>query len=276
MPRPLTVVVLYLVVRYNVAGGARDTPKLPTPHPPLFRKACFEFCGGKFESDNEPKKRYKKFLKKNNCFEVAFLVINIPPIEVLVKKEYLYDHTRGHGEYEEGIWVTCKSIQGRALYFETFLPETGALYDKLPISAFVWKKTKENLPLEELELWDAFSYHITMVQKRQVFGAHCKYLAPSKKFYEGEYLFTIDSCHPDSNIPNIGYSETPAEHKSFNILKLDNGHFAAQPNNRVIFYDKSRSPSKMKKPDYKVSTIEYGVEDIVKWTAGDTDDYFYE
>jgi hypothetical protein len=32
----------------------------------------------------------------------------------------------------------------------------------------------------------------------------------------------------------------------------------------------------MKKPDYKVSTIEYGVEDIVKWTAGDTDDYFYE
>jgi hypothetical protein len=68
----------------------------------------------------------------------------------------------------------------------------------------------------------------------------------------------------------------PAEHKSFNILKLDNGHFAAQPNNRIIFYDKSRSPSKMKKPDYKVSTIEYGVEDIVKWTAGDTDDYFYE
>jgi hypothetical protein len=33
--------------------------------------------------------------------------------------------------------VSCKSIQGRALYFETYLPEYGALYDKLPISAFV-------------------------------------------------------------------------------------------------------------------------------------------
>ena len=207
---------------------------------------------------------------------MSFLVANIPPIEVLVKKEYLYDHERGHGEFEEGVWATCKSIQGRALYFETYLPETGALYDKLPISAFVWKETKENLPLEELELWDSFSYYITIIQKRQILGCHCKYLAPSKKFYEGEYLFTIDSCHPEPNIPNIGYSEVPAEHKSFNILKLDNGHFAAQPNNRVIFFDKSRSPSKMKKPDYKVSTIEYGVEDIVKWTAGDQDDYFYE
>ena len=207
---------------------------------------------------------------------MSFLVANVPPIEVLVKKEYLYDHERGHGKYEPGVWVTCKSIQGRALYFETFLPETGALYDKLPISAFVWKETEEKMPLEELELWDAFSYHITVVQKKQVNGCRCKYLAPSKKFYEGELIFTIDSCHPDPNIPNISYSESPQEHKSFNIIKLDNGYFAAQPNNRVLFYDKSRSPTKMKKPDYKVSTVEYAVEDIVKWTAGDSDDYFYE
>ena len=89
-------------------------------------------------------------------------------------------------------------------------------------------------------------------------------------------IFTIDSCHPDTNIPNISYSESHQDHKSFNIIKFDNGYFAAQPNNRVLFYDKSRSPTKMKKPDYKVSTVEYAVEDIVKWTAGDQDDYFYE
>jgi len=58
-------------------------------------------------------------------------------------------------------------------------------------------------------------------------------------------------------------------------LLLDNGHFAAQPNNRCLFYDKSLSPSELKTPDFKVSTIEYNVETESKWTAGDDDNYFY-
>ena len=100
---------------------------------------------------------------------MAFLVANVPPVKVHVKKEYLYDHQRGHGEFTEGIWVSCKSIQGRALYFETYLPEYAALYDKLPISAFVTSPdVKENITLEELELWDAFSYHITVIEKTTV------------------------------------------------------------------------------------------------------------
>ena len=37
---------------------------------------------------------------------------------------------KGHGELVEGVWVTAKSIQGRALYFETYIPEYGALFDK--------------------------------------------------------------------------------------------------------------------------------------------------
>ena len=127
---------------------------------------------------------------------MSFLVANIPPTEVLVKKEYLNDFEKGHGEYEN--------------------------------------------------------------------------------FYFGEYLYTIDSCHPEYNIPDVGYSEIPTQHKSFNIIQLDNGYFAAQPNNRVIFYDKSLSPKKMRFPDYKVSTIEYGVESKSKYTAGDDNNFFYE
>ena len=96
-----------------------------------------------------------------------FLQANLPPIELYVKKEYLYDLEKGNGELVEGLWVTVKSIQGRALYFETYLPEYGAVYDKLPLSAFVWKKDYEGeLPLEELELWDCFSYHISVLEKR--------------------------------------------------------------------------------------------------------------
>ena len=207
---------------------------------------------------------------------MAFLVANLPPIKVYVKKEYLYDHEKGHGEFVEGVWITVKSIEGRALYFETYLPEYGALYDKLPISAFVTSPDiKDNLELEELELWDAFSYHITVIEKKNL-GERCKYLAPSKKWYYGKYLFTIDSCHADTNILNVSYSEVPEEHKSFNILELDNGHFAAQPNNRCLFYEKSMTPSKMLQPDFKVSTEYYSVEGDSKWTAGDDTNYFYK
>ena len=95
---------------------------------------------------------------------MAFLVANVPPVKVWVKKQYLYDHQKGHGEFVQGIWATVKSIQGRALYFETYIPEYGALYDKLPISAFVWKKDiKGDVPLTELQLWDCFSYDITVI-----------------------------------------------------------------------------------------------------------------
>jgi len=206
---------------------------------------------------------------------MSFLVANLPPIKVLVKKQYLYDHQKGKGEYVEGVWVSCKSIQGRALYFETYLPQYGALYDKLPISAFVTKPTDVDLELEELQLWDAFSYHLAVVKKASISGVRCKYLAPSKKWYYGEYLFTIDNAHADTNILNVNYSEVPEEHKSFNILKLENGHFAAQPNNRVIFYDKSLTPAKPLQPDFKVSTKYYSVENKSKWTAGDDNNYHY-
>ena len=208
---------------------------------------------------------------------MAFLVANIPHVEVFVKKEYLYDHQKGHGELEPGIWTTAKSIQGNALYFETFLYETGALYDKLPISAFVWKEDfKEDIPLTELELWDCFSYDIAVIEKQLLEGNRCKYLSPSKKMYKGWYMFTIDVCNSTNLERNITYSEVPSQHKSFNILRLENGHFAAQPNNRTIFYDKSLSPSEMRFPDYKVSTKVYSVESQEKWTAGDDDHFFYE
>ena len=52
---------------------------------------------------------------------MAFLCVNTPHVDVYVKKEYLYDLQKGHGELVEGVWVTAKSIQGRALYFETYI-----------------------------------------------------------------------------------------------------------------------------------------------------------
>ena len=71
---------------------------------------------------------------------MSFLIHNLPPYSVYVRKEFLYDHQKGHGEITPGTWISVKSVQHKALYFETLLTDYGALFDKLPLSAFVWKK----------------------------------------------------------------------------------------------------------------------------------------
>ena len=66
-------------------------------------------------------------------------VANTPYIKCWVRKEYLHDLEKGHGELVEAVMVAVKSVQGRALMFEAYLPEYGACFDKFPLSAFVWK-----------------------------------------------------------------------------------------------------------------------------------------
>ena len=207
---------------------------------------------------------------------MAFLVGIIPPIHVLVKKEYLYDLEKGHGELTPGVWISVKSVLGKALYFETLLTEYGALYDKLPLSAFVWKEQLfgEQLPLHILQLWDCFDYDFTVVEK-QMLGA-CSFYGKDRKMHSGEYMFTIDNCHADKNSTDINFSEYDAEHKSFNIIKLENGQFAAQPNNRIIWKDASLVPGKTLPVDFKVCTQNYKVENTDKWTVGHTDEWQYK
>jgi hypothetical protein len=210
---------------------------------------------------------------------MSYLIANLPPLQCYVRKEYLYDFKKGHGEYEPCYWISVKSIKGKALYFESLLTNYGAVYDKLPLSAYVWKTDadpKEFLPLDFIEIWDAFSYNITILEKSTLSGLHCKVYMKDKKYYNGNYMFTIDSCHSDPNELNVSLSQTPNEHKSFNIIKLENGQFAAQPNNRVLFYDQSLTAKGVTKPDFKVSTREFSCEDSQKWSAGDSDDFFYE
>jgi hypothetical protein len=208
---------------------------------------------------------------------MAFLVHNLSPLHVFVKKEYLYNLEKGFGELTPGMWVSVKSIECKALYFETLLTEYGALYDKLPISAFVWKKNydKDNqLSLDTLQLWDCFDYDITVIQKPLL--GNCEFLAKNRKIYPGHYLFTIDTCHKNKSDVNTNFSEFDAEHKSFNIIKLDNGQFCAQPNNRIRWYDSSLIPEKTLPVDFKVCTQNYHVESEPKWTVGETDDWNYK
>ena len=94
---------------------------------------------------------------------MSTLIINLPATDVWVRREYLRDHIDGHGEFVKGVWVSAKSIPGRAFYFETYLPEYGALYDKLPISAFIVRENDNGtptLPDPDLDLKKFYNFGI--------------------------------------------------------------------------------------------------------------------
>lgn len=211
---------------------------------------------------------------------MSFLVANLPPIHCFVRREYLYNFARGHGEYEPCIWITAKSLRGQALRIESYLPNYGALYDKLPISAYVSRDTDldvENfLPLDSLQIWDCFSHNLAVVQKSFLSNLSCRFYAKDKAWYMGRYLFTIDNAAPDSNILDTTYAEWPEDHKSFNIIEMSNGQYAAQPNNRCIFLDAASNPKQLAFPDFHVCSVKYSVETNPKWALGDTETVMYE
>lgn len=209
---------------------------------------------------------------------MADLICNLPNNKVWVRKEYLRDLEDGHGEFVEGYWVTAKSISGRAFYFETYLPEYGALFDKLPISAFVSSpKTPEvDLPLQDLQFWNCMDYGVTCIEKRFIGSMDYEVFTRSHKILKGTYLFTLDNYHTSADEVNYGTAEQPEEHKSFNCLELENGQYALYPNNRMRVYDNSLTPKVPKMPDFKVSSVHYQVENGYEYRLGDTEEYFWK
>ena len=217
---------------------------------------------------------------------MSYLVANIAPIEVFIRKEFLYDFQTdekgkllGVNEFESAHWITTKSIPNQALYFESFVHEYGALFDKLPIHAFVWKTDIDQsklYPLDWLQLWDCFSYNISVIKKQRLRNARCEVIMKDRSKAPGYYLFTIDSCSSDPNEVDVSWSETPNEHKSFNIIKLDNGQFAAQPNNRILWKHQSQTPSTdLKIPYFRFSTKTWICENSDRWSAAGSTTFTY-
>jgi len=90
-------------------------------------------------------------------------------------------------------------------------------------------------------------------------------------------LFTLDWSQEDRNIADVGFSEVPGQHKCGHVIKLDNGNFAIQPNNRIRAFE----PSFVTKPgqnviERKLGTSMWSVENTSKWVLSDDDRYDYE
>jgi len=209
---------------------------------------------------------------------MAYLNANIPVTYAQIRREYLYDLTRHHGEVEDCIIFGMASITGRPILFHAIM-ENGAVFYRLPISAFIQRgfnvKEVPRMRLDELELWNCFSYYPAVTTYDLLEGTSGKFFGKDKKWYHGSYLFTVDWGHPDANILNSDHSEIPHEHKCAHIIALENGNYAAQPNNRLI-WNISSFTMRDEVPDWKVQTSEWNVEDTRKWRTEDTDKYFYD
>jgi hypothetical protein len=130
------------------------------------------------------------------------------------------------------------------------------------------------MSVDSLQLWNCFSYYPSVHCFDWLSCISGKFLGKDKKFYKGQYLFTVDWAHPESNILNTEHSEIPQEHKCAHIIELENGNYAAQPNNRIIWHVNSYT-TKNNWPDYKVQNTVWNVEDG-DWVTEDSDKMFYD
>jgi hypothetical protein len=170
---------------------------------------------------------------------------NIPPIYCKISKEYLYDYGSALNIVKKAKNVLSSvlaSISGRAYTYFTLCCQMvpsiiGCLSQRFSKNSFsrersarYVKSTNYNCGIV-LVIGLAF---ILLIWLSGVKGKYCK--GKDKNFYKGEYLFTVDWAHPESNILNTEHSEIPQEHKCAHILALANGNYAAQPNNRILWH----------------------------------------
>jgi hypothetical protein len=160
------------------------------------------------------------------------------------------------------------------------------LYDKLPISAFLaWESDYPDAPrppepdleLTDLQFWNGFDTGLTVIEKNLIYNMRFEVMTRTAGVLGGTYLFTIDNYHPHRNEPDLYFAEVPDEHKSHNLVVLDNGQIGAYPNNRCRMVDPSLTNNDLKTPDFKVSTRYFDVENAPKWgRLGECDDYFWK
>lgn len=193
------------------------------------------------------------------------MIRDIPYLKCWIRREYLNNLEEGHGEYVEGYAFAVTAILNRPLLFTVHTVDGGVI-SRLPISALCHKRDAPVQSLSDLELWSVIGERIEVIEHEYLRNYWVQTRLPDGLTYDGKYLFTID---PQRG----GFSESPDQHKTWNLIALDNGNFAAQPNNRCFFRD-SHFVRFQGRPDYRTNTHEWKCEDH-EWSAAHSDDVYY-
>ena len=202
--------------------------------------------------------------------------INIPSIECFVRGEYLRNMEDSFDKKFPCLIFGMTSIPSRTPLFH-FLMEDGGIWWRMPISAFSWKEDAISQELDELVLWDSFSYYPTVTVFDILKNKKMSFVSRRKEKYTGTYLFTLDWASGNSNNLDTGFSEAPGQHKCGHVIKLDNGNFAIQPNNRILVHDPSFAVKHGQMViERKLNSKVWSSEQSPKWITEDTDKYHYD
>jgi len=195
---------------------------------------------------------------------LATLNVNVPRFYCFLRKEFLYDGEAHHGELVNVCVFGAASIHGRALGFHV-LTENGALIWRLPLHAFGHKPAAPIQPLDWLQFWDCFSYEVTVTVFERLQDSRVQY--KDRSWEGGQYMFTFDWCESED-----AEEAGDGGHKCAHFIALDNGNFAAQPNNRIQWFCPAFVTPFQEKPDYVTNTRVWKVERETETTQA----FFYD
>lgn len=192
---------------------------------------------------------------------------DIPPIRCFVREPFL----NGKDGVEECYLFGVSSLKGRALGFHAML-KSGAHFRHLPAHAICFSPDAPARKLEELCMWDCFSYRPTVwvadFLKDHEAVCYCPAVTIS-----GVYLFTVDWL-PDSH-ERPGFVLTPDQMKCAHAFRLADGNLCYLPTNRVAWKDGYWIGSDPTPRDrgYLVQEVAYHAESS-EWDCTD-DDWYY-
>ncbi len=194
------------------------------------------------------------------------LNVNIPRIYCHLRQQFLYDGETHRGDLLAVCAFGVSSIPGRALGVHV-LTENGAVIWRLPLHALCHKPDVPEVPLDWLQFWDCFSEEVTCTVFDRLADARVRVQLKDRSWMGGQYLFTLD-WWGSADAEEAG----DGGHKCAHVLALDDGNFAAQPNNRIQWLCPAFVTPFTSKPDYVTNTRVWKVERESETTEG----FFYD
>ena len=122
---------------------------------------------------------------------MSYLNTPIPVIDAFIRGNFLRDQRDSHDKKFPCLIFGMASIPAQAPLFH-FVMEDGGIWWRMPLHAFCWKDDAPEQELDELVLWDSFSYHVGATQFPYLKNRNMTFISRRRQKYKGKYLFTLD------------------------------------------------------------------------------------
>jgi len=161
---------------------------------------------------------------------MAYIMGNVPYLKTYVRKQYLHNLTKGHGEFVEAIAYGVRCVRSSSLWFQCALGDPyGGAHFLVPIKALCWQPCEEPDDMTMIQPWDCFSSDFGVVEF-DFLKKGAAYVLPNRT--PGQYHFTLDFTGTD-------LADDMEMHKHLHIVYQETGLIGAFPNNRVLMPDEA-------------------------------------